>query len=185
MKNYVSYENATELMQSIADKFNSLPKGIIPRGSSTFANLPTTLTAAMLGYAYNVSEDFTTTALFVEGAGKKYSAGTNVVVIDNGDGTTPDYKFDVYGNFIDTDPIYDEINKVSDMIAGEFDETEAYSTGDVVVYENALYKFKADHAAGAWDADEVGTTTVEALISAAEPASLTTEQITALTDLLD
>lgn len=185
MANFVSYSNATELMQAIADKFNELPAGIIPRGSLTFSNLPTTLTASMLGYAYNVSDDFTTTALFVEGAGKDYSAGTNVVVVNVGDETTPDYKYDVYGNFIDTDPIYEEIDNVSDMIAGEFDTTESYSTGDVVVYNSTLYKFKADHAAGAWDASEADETTVSALISAAEPDSLTSDQISALVALLD
>lgn len=185
MGNFVSYANATELMQAIAEKFNALPAGIIPRGSVTFANLPTTLTGAMLGYAYNVSDDFTTTALFVEGAGKKYSAGTNVVVTNQGDDTTPDYKYDVYGNFIDVDGIYIEIGKVASMIAGEFDDETAYETGDIVVFENSLYKFKADHTAGAWDDDQVDATTVKALIEAAEPDSLTTTQINALIALLD
>lgn len=185
MGNFVSYANATELMQAIADKFNELPAGIIPRGSVTFANLPTTLTKAMLGYAYNVSEEFTTTALFVEGAGKKYAAGTNVVVVNVGNDTIPDYKYDVYGNFIDVDGIYTEIGKVAAMISGKFDEETAYEAGDIIVYENSLYKFKADHAAGEWDADQVDSTTVKDLIASAEPDSLTTTQVNALIALLD
>ena len=84
MANFVSYANATELMTEIGNKFRALNSAYVPRGTSTFANLPTTLTKTMGGYVYNVTDDFTTTALFVEGAGKKYSAGTNVVIIDNG-----------------------------------------------------------------------------------------------------
>lgn len=84
MANFVSYANAETLMTEIGNKFNALNGAYIIRGSSTFANLPTTLTKEMTGYVYNVTTDFTTTSLFVEGAGKKYSAGTNVVIVDVG-----------------------------------------------------------------------------------------------------
>lgn len=84
MANFVSYANAETLMTEIGNKFNALNGAYVIRGNSTFANLPTTLTKAMSGYVYNVTTDFTTTALFVEGAGKKYSAGTNVVIFDVG-----------------------------------------------------------------------------------------------------
>lgn len=68
-----------------------------PAGSSTFANLPTP-SASVLGNVYNVTDAFTTTDKFVEGAGNKYSAGTNVVVV-NTTGST--YKFDVLAGFVD------------------------------------------------------------------------------------
>lgn len=184
MANFVSYANATELMTAIAEKIDSKAAGFVQRGSVTFANLPTTLTAAMMNYCYNVSTDFTTTALFVEGAGKKYSAGTNVVVVNVGDDTTPDYKYDVYGNFIDVDGIYTDINAVAAMIAGTFDATAAYSTGDIVVHDGGLYKFTSDHAAGAWNSAEVTSVTVASLVSSAEPDSLTTAQVNALLALL-
>ena len=71
------------------------------------------------------------------------------------------------------------------MIAGTFDSTQPYTAGDVVIYEGALYKFNTDHAAGAWDSTEVDSTTVTALVTAAEPDSLTTAQINALLALLD
>ena len=187
MANFVSYANATELMEAIAAKFNALPAGIIPRGSSTFANLPTTLTAAMLGYAYNVSTEFTTTALFVEGAGKEYPAGTNVVVVNNGDAETPDYKYDVYGNFIDVDAINDRIDDVREMITDNaFDETSAYAIGDIVSKDDSLYRFKAAHTENtSWDATEVDKINVLDLITDAEPDSLTTAQVNALLALLD
>ena len=48
---------------------------------------PASLTSALLvkanlGKVYNITGDFTTTADFVEGAGKKYTAGTNVAVAE-------------------------------------------------------------------------------------------------------
>lgn len=81
--NFVSYSNATELMSAIADKFKSFSGAYKVRGTTTFANLPAVLTESMNGYVYNVSDSFTTDSRFIEGAGKKYPAGTDVVIIDN------------------------------------------------------------------------------------------------------
>lgn len=64
-----------------------------PKGSTTFANLPA-LSAANLNSMYNVSDAFTTTADFVEGAGKEYPAGTNVAIINTGTDQNPTYKYD-------------------------------------------------------------------------------------------
>ena len=50
------------------------------------------------GFVYNIETEFTTTANFVEGAGKQFPAGTNVVCI-NTTGTT--YKWDVLAGMID------------------------------------------------------------------------------------
>lgn len=68
-----------------------------PAGSVAFASLPT-LASGVLGNVYNVTDAFTTTADFVEGAGNSYPAGTNVVVIEPTSGT---YKFDVLAGFVD------------------------------------------------------------------------------------
>lgn len=46
---------------------------------------------------YNVTDAFTTTANFVEGAGNKYPKGTNVVVVKVGDA----FKYDVLAGFVD------------------------------------------------------------------------------------
>lgn len=72
-----------------------------PAGSCTFAQLPETLTVSILGYVYDVTDSFTTDTRFAEGAGHTYPGGTNVVVINTGDSTTPIYKFDVLPGFID------------------------------------------------------------------------------------
>ena len=68
-----------------------------PKGSIAFASLPA-LSADIEGVVYNVIDDFTTTADFVEGAGKSYPAGTNVVCVDTGSSV---YKWDILGSFID------------------------------------------------------------------------------------
>lgn len=70
----------TECDEQIAAAVSSVYK---PLGSTTFANLPAPSTLAV-GDVYNVSDDFTTTSDFIEGAGKTFPAGTNVVVVDNG-----------------------------------------------------------------------------------------------------
>lgn len=215
--NFVNYNDAQELMTAVGNKFRALNGAYVIRGNSAFANLPTVLTKAMNGFVYNVTDEFTTTANFVEGAGKKYPAGTNVVIADIGavsysavtpegtenpstegwyelDGSKTYYeaitavnmKYDVIGEFVDVDAINDNIQAVSDMITGEFDETQEYAANDVVVYEGKLYQFKDAHTADdPWDADNVDERTVVELISSAEPDSLTTEQINALIALLD
>ena len=90
-KNFVDYTNATAIVTKISKKLNSLEGALIYRGTVTFANLPSTPTKAMAGYVYNVSDSFTTDARFVEGAGKKYPAGTDVSVADQStyDAVTP------------------------------------------------------------------------------------------------
>lgn len=82
VKNFVDYTQATTLTNKIAQRLNQQSAGYLFRGSSSFANLPSTLTAAMVGYMYNMNEAFTTDSRFVEGIGKKYPAGTNVAVAD-------------------------------------------------------------------------------------------------------
>lgn len=66
-------------------------------GSVEFASLPE-LSASEEGKVYNVTDAFSTTENFVEGAGKSYPAGTNVVCIDTGDET---FKWDVLSGMVD------------------------------------------------------------------------------------
>lgn len=164
MSNFVNYTNAEALMTAIAQKFASVEGAYVFKGSVTFANLPETLNASKVGYVYNLSEEFTTDARFVEGAGKKYPAGTNVSIADIGDATTPVYKFDILAGFIDVDAIYNAIADVAAMIADEFLATVAYDTGDLVTYNGGLYRFKADHAIGDWVGTDADAVTVESII---------------------
>ena len=87
------YQTASEVESAIKAATTSVYK---PAGSVAFTNLPTPA-AANEGNVYNITDSFTTTASFVEGAGNKYPAGTNVVVIKSG----TSYLFDVLPGFID------------------------------------------------------------------------------------
>lgn len=84
-----------------------------PKGSIAFASLPTAA-AGNKGWVYNVSDAFTTTAAFVEGAGHSYGAGTNVVCVDAGSGS---YKWDVLAGTVDlTELTADEVQTLWDSI---------------------------------------------------------------------
>lgn len=183
--NFVSYNNAETILTEIGNKIKALNGAYIFKGSSAFASLPEELTSTMVGYVYNVSDNFTTDARFIEGAGKKYSAGTNVAVAEIDNEGTKTYLFDVIGNFIDVDELERKIKAVQDMITGEFDESEDYAVGDVVVYDGDLYKCTTAHTVGEWNVDDFTATTVAELIAEAEPDELTETQVNTLLALLD
>lgn len=109
------------------------------------------LVAANEGYVYNLSDALTTTADFVEGAGKTHPAGTNVVVVEAtaADGETPaTYKFDVLPGFVD-------LSNLVEKEAGKGLSTEDYTTSE-----------KAQLAAlVAADDEQVTTAEIEALFA--------------------
>ncbi len=86
----------TELNTAIKTQISTAYK---VKGSTAFASLPA-LSADEEGNVYNVTDAFTTNANFVEGASKKYPAGSNVVCIEESEGV---FKWDVLAGFIDTD----------------------------------------------------------------------------------
>ena len=88
------YQTSSEVETAINNKISSVYKA---KGSVAFANLPA-LSSTNEGNVYNVTDSFTTTSDFVEGAGKTYPAGTNVAII-NTTGST--YKYDVLGSLAD------------------------------------------------------------------------------------
>ena len=115
------YYNKTETEGKIDEKINvAISTTYRAAGSIAFEALPT-LAASEEGKVYNISNEFTTTENFVEGAGKEYPVGTNVVCIDVG---TDEYKWDVLAGFIDTSTfvtdtdLTDELNTKVDKVAG-------------------------------------------------------------------
>lgn len=225
--NFVDYSNATSLMNAIATKLRALNGSYIFKGSVAFAYRPSPITEAMNGWVYNITDDFTTDATFVDGAGKKCAAGTNIAVADLStydtvtpagsenpvtegwyelvggryvlsEDTTVDpektyyaktvlVKWDILGEWADLDDLTNAIAALSASIAADFDASSAYNEGDIVMYQNSLYQFKAGgHTAGdPWNASEVDAVTIIDLIDDAEPASLTPAQVTTLIGLLD
>ena len=222
-KQYMSYDNAVAIINKIASRLNAYSGAFQIRGS--VASVPT-LSNCNPGDVYNMTAEFTTTADFVEGAGIKYPAGTDIYVADlstyeaatpvgsenpSTEGwyelvnnkyvlsadtevasgktyyiKTPNVKWTVGAGFIDVDAIEERITNVREMISDTaFDATAAYAIGDIVTYEDGLYKFKAAHPAGAWigtDADEID---ILDAISSVEPDEFTTAQVNTLKALLD
>lgn len=94
LTNGAGYQTASDVQTAINNQIGSTYKA---KGSIAFASLPA-LSSSVEGFVYNVTDSFTTTSDFVEGAGKAYPAGTNVVII-NTTGNT--YKYDVLAGFVD------------------------------------------------------------------------------------
>lgn len=113
-----NYYNKTETDSQIDSKIaTAVGATYKPAGSINFAFLPE-LSASEEGKVYNILDEFITTENFVEGAGKKYPIGTNVVCIDTDDSGT--YKWDVLAGFIDTSNLatVEQLNNKVDKVEG-------------------------------------------------------------------
>ncbi len=93
LANDAKYQTEEQVAAAIKARVSSTYKA---GGSVAFADLPE-LTEANLGLVVNVTDKFTTTADFLEGAGGEHPAGTNVVVVKSGE----EYKYDVLAGFVD------------------------------------------------------------------------------------
>ena len=84
-------------LAELLGKIQAVPTAIVPKGTKTFAQLApsTDLAAGSLGYMWNISDAFTTTADFAEGAGHSIPAGANVYVANVGTAAEPVYKYEV------------------------------------------------------------------------------------------
>ena len=93
---------STDLVESgaVSDAINNaITRVYKPSGSKTCAELTSSLLiAANLGNCYNMSDSGTTTADFIEGAGKPIYAGNDVAIVDAGSGV---YRFNLTGGVVD------------------------------------------------------------------------------------
>lgn len=103
----------TEMQSAINTAVASVWKA---KGSTAFASLPA-LTAARQGDVWNITDSFTTTADFIEGAGKRYEGGTNVACVLSGSTK----KWDVLAGLVDMSGYL----KPSDMVPITRDEIDA------------------------------------------------------------
>ena len=78
LTNDSNFQTGSQVEAAIASQIGRVYR---PGPSVAFANLPA-LTAENLGKVVNVTNDFTTTSSFVEGAGKKYKAGADVGIVE-------------------------------------------------------------------------------------------------------
>jgi len=113
LTNDSNFQTQTQVESAISA---AVAGSLIPGGSVTFANLPE-LSATVKNHIYNVSDSFTTTSDFIEGAGHDYPAGTNVAIIDVGTESTPAYKYDTYTGTFDFSGF---ATKVSGATSGNF-----------------------------------------------------------------
>lgn len=80
-------DNAKYYYEQVKDVSEGIKGGLQPRGTVAFADLPQ-LDDAVVGWMFNISDEFTTTADFKEGAGNVIPAGSNIY-------KTSDEKWDV------------------------------------------------------------------------------------------
>ena len=99
----LSAETVEAALAELLGKINALPSAIVPKGSKAFAGLTpaTDLAAANVGFMWNITDAFTTTADFAEGAGHSIPAGANVYVANVGTAETPSYKYDIFQGMYD------------------------------------------------------------------------------------
>lgn len=102
------YDTTASVDKKVADAKselqNSIGSAFHPKGSSAFADLPATGRA--VGDVWNVTDAFTTTDDFVEGAGKNYPSGTNIVLVNVTTGEGADAT---------TTPKWDALSGVTDL----------------------------------------------------------------------
>ena len=128
---YNKTQTDSKIDEKIAAKVSSTYKAA---GTVQFASLPTP-SATEEGKVYNISDAFTTTENFVEGAGQKHPAGTNVVCIDTADEA---YKWDVLAGFVDLSA-YATTEGVTSGLNSKVDKVE----GSSLVEDTDIAKLKA------------------------------------------
>jgi hypothetical protein len=97
------YKNtAYEYCGMVKDVVDGLNSGFIPMGTISFSGLATAEKAT--GFTYNISDDFVTDNTFKEGAGKSYTAGTNVYY-------TADNYWDCFGGSVSPTATVDEVKE--------------------------------------------------------------------------
>lgn len=103
-KGYATTNNVNTLInQAVSTVYT--PKGSL----ADISTLITLAASGKVGDVYNISSEFTTTNVFIEGIGKKYPAGTNIVLVEVED----EKKWDVLAGSVDLSAYV----KSSEMVA--------------------------------------------------------------------
>ena len=101
-KKYLDYAGLQELVAKINEKYAPIAALEFKGVKANIAALPTVADEAV-GNMYTVTTGGTTTADFVEGAGKKLQDGENVVAVNVSSTSTPDMKWDILGGVFEID----------------------------------------------------------------------------------
>lgn len=120
LTNGAGYQTQSDVNTLIDAKIASAYKA---KGSCTFANKPA-LSSSHNGEVWNITDSFTTTSDFVEGAGNNYPAGTNIVVVNAGTDLDPVWKYDVLAGFVDLSGYYTSL-QTDTLLGGKQDTLTA------------------------------------------------------------
>ncbi len=126
LTNDSGYQTADDVSTAVSSQIGRVYK---PVGTVAFAALPAA-SADVLGNVYNISDGFTTDNRFVDGAGQKIPAGSNVAVVQVGE----DYKLDVLAGAVD---LTNYVEKETSKGLSTEDYTSAEKTKLSGVAENA------------------------------------------------
>lgn len=162
VKDYLSYRGLTYFKSKLDEEYASIKALEFKGVRANIAALPTIANEAV-GNMYTVTTGGTTTADFVEGAGKTLQDGENVVAVNLGDETTPNMKWDILGGVFeindrlqfgstmpaspedgqtflymgDTTYTYDEVTPVGDENPSELGWYESDGAGGYVLSSDA------------------------------------------------
>ncbi|MBR6135057.1 MAG: hypothetical protein IKQ22_01030 [Clostridia bacterium] len=204
---FVSSEALDAYTQALSQKLNSKLSNIYtPKGSAIYADTAylasankaspsidsvglwqqingnwTKLTEVMPGWVYNITNEFTTDANFVDGGDISPAVGTNIVVINVGTTQNPSLKFDLLATGVAFDPavIATKQDKImsaepeiviadltyADATARTADTTTNVSDGDIAYQEDTEEYYYAEVSGTTIIWHDIGNTkTVEGAI---------------------
>lgn len=145
--------NKTYVDNAIAAQVGSVYK---PAGSVTFANLPSAVTADMLGRVYNVTDEFVADERFLSvDVGETYPAGSNVAVVEENE----EYFYDVLSGNVDLSD-YVTNTQFTQGLAGKIDNPVGGSNGQVLVKTTS---------GATWQTMDVGVTSFNSRTGAVTP----------------
>lgn len=149
----VDLTNKAYVDNAIAAQVGSVYK---PAGSIEFVNLPSPVTAEMLGRVYNVVDEFTADDRFLSGdVGETYPAGSNVAVVEE----TGSYFYDVLSGNVDLSD-YVTNTQFTQGLAGKIDNPVGGSDGQVLVKTTS---------GATWQTMDVGVTSFNSRTGAVTP----------------
>lgn len=126
VKKYLNYEGLTYFKSKLDAEYASIKALVFKGVRANIAALPTIANEAV-GNMYTVTTGGTTTADFVEGAGKTLQDGENVVAVNLGTDAVPDMKWDILGGVFE---IKDRLQFGSTMPANPEDGQTFLYMGD-------------------------------------------------------
>ena len=147
----------TEVDNAIAEAESSLLK---PGGSLAASGVVSSLLIeGNLGKVYNLSENITTDTNFVEGAGKKIPAGTNIYIVDTDTtGESPTYKFDVLaGEYGVATTSANGLMSSTDKSKLDSADVTAYTGSGAVSISNHVVSVAAASASASGEGGNAGT----------------------------